>query len=175
MLSSGTASGDRTLGVPRDSLREEDGGDGFTDPEPRTDYEPKRTVDNTIVTGQENEHSTEESQIPDIEDKGKDLIYDPCSLPYNQSLLSSTYDSAESIATPPLESDLNDEQIRVLLASPRYLPEREASTERSQIYHSERESLSSSSQCLNFIGTGKPVAPLQTRSDSDTTFFLLFR
>ena len=43
--------------------------------------------------------------------------------------------------------------------SPRYLPEQDAFAERSQIYHSEREGLlSSSSQSLNFIGTGKPVA-----------------
>ena len=120
------------------------GGDGFTDPELRTSYEPKRSVDNTTVTGQEIEHSTEESGIPDIEDKGKELICDPFPLPYNQSLLSSTYDSAESIATPLLESDLDDEQIRALLALPRYLPEREASAERSQIYYSEREGLMSS-------------------------------
>ena len=39
------------------------------------------------------------------------------------------------------------------------LPEREARAERSQIYHSEREGLlSSSSQSVNFIGTGKLVA-----------------
>ena len=36
----------------------------------------------------------------------------------------------------PQEADLDDEQIRALLASPRYLLEREASAERSQIYHS---------------------------------------
>ena len=48
--------------------------------------------------------------------------------------------SIESIATPQ-EADLDDEQIRAPLASPRYLPEREASAERSQVYHyhSERE------------------------------------
>ena len=127
------------------------GGDGFTDPEPRTGFEPKRTVDNPIITWQEIEHSTEESQIPEIEDK--------FSLPYNQSLLSSTQDSVESLATPH-EADLDDEQVRALLASPRYLPEREAGAERSQMYHSEREGLLSSppSQSLNFIGTGKPVA-----------------
>ena len=95
-----------------------------------TGYEPKRTVDNPIVTEQEIEHSTEESQIPEIEDEGKELIYDPISLPYNQSLLSSTQDSLESLAAPQ-EADLDDEQIRALLASPRYFPEREASAERS--------------------------------------------
>ena len=59
------------------------GGDGFADPEPRTGHEPNRTVDNPIVTGQEIGHCTEESQIPEIEDEGKEVIYDPCSLPYN--------------------------------------------------------------------------------------------
>ena len=41
--------------------------------------------------------------------------------------MTSTHDAAESIATPLLESDLDDEQIRNLLASPLYLQEREAS------------------------------------------------
>ena len=59
----------------------------------------------------------------------------------------------------PQEADLDDEQIRILLTSPRYLLEREASAERSQICHSEREGLmSSSSRSLNFIGTVKLVA-----------------
>ena len=65
----------------------------------------------------------------------------------------------ESLATPQEAADLDDEQIRTLMASPRFLPERETSAERSQIYHSEGEGLmSSSSQSLNFFGTGKPVA-----------------
>ena len=72
--------------------------------------------------------------------------------------MSSTHDSIERIATPQ-EANLDDEQIRALLASPQYLLEREASAERSQVYQSEREGLMSSScQCLNFIGTGEPVA-----------------
>ena len=132
-------------------------GDGFADLEPRAGYEAERTVDNPIVTEQEIEHSTEESQIREIEDKGKELIY-PFSLPYNQSLFSSTQDSTESLATPQ-EAGFDDEQIRALLASPRYLLEREASAERSQIYHSEREGLTwSSSRILNFMGRGKLAA-----------------
>ena len=63
-------------------------GDGFTDPEPRTSYEPKRIVDNPTITDQEIVHSAEESQITEIEG----LI---C-----QSLLFSTQGSIESIATP---------------------------------------------------------------------------
>ena len=62
-------------------------GDSFADTQPRTGYEPRRTVDNPIVTEQEIEHTTEESQIQEIEGKGKELIFDPFSLPSNQSLL----------------------------------------------------------------------------------------
>ena len=51
----------------------------------------------------------------------------------------STYDSAEGIATPPPESDLDDEQISVLLGSPLHLQERETSADRSQVYHCGRE------------------------------------
>ena len=61
------------------------------------------------------------------------------------SLKAFAYDSAESIATPLPESDLDEEQLRALLASPLYPQEREASAERSQVYHSERENLMSSS------------------------------
>ena len=117
--------------------------------DPRTGYEPNRVVDsiNPIVTEQESVQSTEESQIPEIEDK--------FSLPYNQSLLSSNQDSFESLA-PPQQSRLGRRTNSSLLASPRKLPEREAIGERSQ---TQREGLlSSSSQSLNFIGTGKLVA-----------------
>ena len=125
------------------------GGDRFTESEPRTGYKPTRVVDsiNPIVTEQESVQSAVESQIPEIEDK--------FSLPCNQSLLSSTQDSFESLATPQ-EADLDDEQIRALLASPQCLREREAIAERSQIHHSERECLLSRS--LNVIGTRKPMA-----------------
>ena len=96
-------------------------GDGFTDPEPRTSYEPKRAVDKPIVIEQEIQHSIEESQIAEIEDK--------FSLPCNQSLLSSTQDSTESLASLKKQTWTTN-KIRALLASPRYLPEREASAER---------------------------------------------
>ena len=124
-------------------------GDGLSESEPRTGYDPNKVVDgfNPIVTEQESVQSIEESQVQEIEDK--------FSLPCN--LLSSTQDSIESLATLQ-EADLEDEQIRALLAPPWYLPEREASAERSQIYHSGGEGLvSSSSQSLNMFGTGKRV------------------
>ena len=65
--------------------RRERGGDGYTDPEPRTVYEPNRE--------QEDITCTEDNQIAEIEGHVK-------SLSYNQSLLSSTQDSIESLATP---------------------------------------------------------------------------
>ena len=129
---------------------------------PRTSYEPNRIVDNQIIDEQKDITCTEDNQITEIEGHVKTLS---C----NQSLWSSTQNSIESIATPQ-EADLDDEQIRALLASLRHLPEREASAERSQVYHSEREGLmSSSSQGLNFIGTGRPVALFshQRRSSQD--------
>ena len=70
-----------------------------------------------------------------------------------------TYDSAERIATPPPDSDLDDDQIRALLASPLYLQEREANAERSQVYHHVRENLMSSSS-QDPISMGRPGALL---------------
>ena len=76
---------------------------------------------------------------------------------FHRPSTTSTYDSVESIATLPHASDLDDEQIRALLASPLYLQEREASADRSQVYHPARENLvSSSSQVPK--STWKPVA-----------------
>ena len=68
----------------------------------------------------------------------------------------STYDSSESIVTPA-ESDFDGEELRALLVSPLYLQERGASAERSQVYHSERENLMSSSS-QDPTSTRKPVA-----------------
>ena len=118
---------------------------------PPTGYKHNRIVHNQIVDDQENMSFTE------IEDRGK-------SLSYNQSFLSSTQDSAESIATPP-EADFDDEQLRILVASPLFIQEREASAERSQVYHSERENfMSKSSQDPTSGGTRKLVAVFSSQS-----------
>ena len=98
---------------------------------------------------------TEDDHITEIEDYVE-------ALSYNQSFLSSNQDSAESTATPQ-EADLDDEPIRALLASPRYPPERDASAERSQIYHSERENLMSRSS-QDPISRGKPVTLFSRQS-----------
>ena len=53
--------------------------------------------------------------------------------------MTSIYGFAESFATPPLDLEINDEQPTELLASPLFPQEREASADRSQVYHSRRE------------------------------------
>ena len=107
-------------------------GDGFSDPVPRTGYEPNRIADNQVISEEEDISSTEDNQ-------------------------SSTQGSIVCIATPQ-EADLDDVQIRALLASPWYLPEREASAERSQVYHSEREGLMSSSSRGAHFRSAMPTA-----------------
>ena len=56
--------------------------------------------------------------------------------------MTSTCDSAKSLTTLPLESDLDDEQIRDMLDSPLSLQEREASADQPQVYYSYRENVS---------------------------------
>ena len=115
--------------------------------EPRpTGCEPKQLAENTDY-----KHFTADEQLTEH----KDLRVKPLSL--HQPITASTYDSAESFATPPAESDLDDEQLRTLLVSPPYLQEREESAERSKVYHHERENLMSSSS-QDPISTGKLVA-----------------
>ena len=78
---------------------------------------------------------------------------------FHRPSITSTYDSAESIATLPPESDLDDEQIRALLVSPLSLQGREASADRSQVHFSVRENLvSCSSQVPKSIGKSRRVA-----------------
>ena len=76
----------------------------------------------------------------------------------------------QSIAILPPESDLDDDQIRSILASPLYLQEREASADRSLVYHSFRgNSVSSSShfrECAR-----KPAAMFHTKESRVKTHF----
>ena len=132
-------------------------GDTSAELPPPTGYEPIGIVDDQV-----NMHFTEDDQITELEGRVE-------SLSYNHSFLPSTYDSAESIATPP-EADFDDEQLRALLASPLHLQVRGASAERSQVYHSERESLmSSSSQDPTTGGTGETCRSVfKQRSDQET-------
>ena len=77
---------------------------------------------------------------------------------FHHPSMASTFDSAES----PV-SDSHDEQIRVLLASSLSLQEREANAKRSQVCHSEREHLMSSSS-QDPISTGKLVALFSSKN-----------
>ena len=56
----------------------------------------------------------------------------------NQSLVHSAYDSVESNATLP-DSDLEDERLCKMLASPLYIQEREENEGQARAYHFERE------------------------------------
>ena len=71
--------------------------------------------------------------------------------------MTSIYGFAESFVTPPLDLEINDEQSTELLASPLFPQEREASADRSQVYHSQRENLVSDSSRLQ-PRQGRPVA-----------------
>ena len=73
-----------------------------------TGYEPERIELNRILVNPKN-------QIIDDQDDIEEIGVKPLS--YSQSLIHSTYDSAEGIATPP-DSDLEDDQLRKMLALP---------------------------------------------------------
>ena len=127
-------------------------GGALVEPQPFAGYEPQQ-----LAEDRDYKHFTRDGQFTEHED----LRVKPLSL--NQSITASTNDSAESIATPPPESDLDDEQLRALLALPLYLQERQASAERSQVYHSERENLMSNSS-QDPISTGKLVALFSSKT-----------
>ena len=60
---------------------------------------------------------------------------------FHKPSITSTFDSAQRIATPPHESDLDENQFPNMLASPLYLQERDVSADRPRVYHSFREKL----------------------------------
>ena len=124
----------------------------LAEPRPVIGYEPKQLAEN-----KDHRHFTEDKQLTEHED------FRVKRLSFHQSTTASTYDPAESIATPLPESDLDDEQLRALLASPLYSQEREPSAERSQVYHSEHENLMSSSS-QDPTSTGKSVALLSSQN-----------
>ena len=84
--------------------------------------------DHKIFT--EDKHPSEKQDLAEHEDVRVKPLF------FHQPSMSSTCDSEESIATPHPDSDLDDDQIRALLASPLYLQEREANAERLQVYQS---------------------------------------
>ena len=96
-----------------------------------TGYESKRIELNRILVNPQN-------QIIDDRDDIEEIGVKPLS--YSQSLVRSAYDSAESIATQP-DSDLEDEQLCKMVASPLYIQERKENEGQAPAFHSERESL----------------------------------
>ena len=95
----------------------------LSEPEPRADHDPTRVALwlsphpsqvmspssflNTRITG----ISPKNKQLAEHEDLRVKPLF------FHQPSTASTYDSAESIVTPPPDSDLDDEQIRALLVS----------------------------------------------------------
>ena len=123
-----------------------------------TGYEPLQLAEH-----KDHRHSTEDNQLVEYQDLAEHDDSRVTPQFFHRPSIASTYDSAESIVTPPPDSGLDDEQIRALLASPLYLQEREASADRSQLYHSARENLMSSSS-QDPIRTVRPVALFSSKS-----------
>ena len=110
-------------------------GDGKTDPEPRTGYEPDRIVDNEIINAQE-------------------VIR---TLSYNQSLLSSTQDSVEALLRLKKQTRTTNKLVLCWLHHVTYRSDKQVRNDR--MFITLKEGLMfSSSQGLNFIGTSRPVA-----------------
>ena len=108
----------------------------LTQLQPLTGYESNRIAED--LGNRHNRHFTGNGQFTEHEDLRVRL------LSFHGSIIASTCDSADRIATPK-ESDFDHEQLRDLLASQLYLQERGASAARSQVYHFERENMMSSS------------------------------
>ena len=96
-----------------------------------TGYEPERIELNRILVNPQNQIIVDQDDIEALGVKP---------LSHSQSLIHSAYDSAESIATPP-DSDLEDEQLRKMLASLVFFQERKENEGQTRAYYSERESL----------------------------------
>ena len=86
-------------------------------------------------------------------------------LSYSQSLIQSACDSSEIIATPP-DSDLEDEQLRKMPASPMKIREREENEGQARAYHSERASLMIHSS-RNPEVSGKPDAECVKKQEAN--------
>ena len=72
----------------------------------------------------------------DLTEEDTSMLVTPMS--FHRPSRTSTYHPAESIGTPPPNSDLGEEQVRDMLASPLYLQEREGSADRSRVCRSFR-------------------------------------
>ena len=114
----------------------------------------------------ENKYLTEDKHFAedqDIAERG-DLRVKPLCFHRPHTIL------LRALRRPLPESDFDDEQLRALLASPPYMQEREANADRSQVYHSAREILMSSSS-QDPTSTGKPVAVFSTKNRLNQEMF----
>ena len=112
-------------------------------------------------------HSPTGYEPKDLSEEDNSILVKP--MLFHRPSMTSTHDSAESITTPPPTSDLDDDPIRNMLASPLYLQERAASADRSRVNHCFREnSVSSSSRFRE--SAGKPAAVFSKRVESRDTF-----
>ena len=148
----------------------------------RTLSYPSERPTSTLFSSEMNPcHDPQQASIGCMADALPPTVYEPKDLAEDDDLrvkplffhrpsITSTYHSAESIATPPPESDLDDEQIRAPLTSPLYLQEREASADRSHVYLSVRETCCQvPSQVPK--STEKPVALLSIKRKSSQEAF----
>ena len=103
-LSSSTPRPDLLSPTPSIHCKDPRKGGSFPEHLSSTRYEPKRIELNRILVKPQNQGIDDQEDIEEIGVK---------------PLIHSAYDSAESIATPP-DSDLEDEQLRMMLASPLY-------------------------------------------------------
>ena len=118
----------------------------LAEPPSFTGYDSKQ-----LAESQDHKHFTEDNQLAEHEDLRVKPLF------FHRPSMASTYDSAESIVTPPPDSDLDDEQIRALLASPLFPQGRKENAQRSQVYTLEDKNLMSSSS-QDPIRTGRLVA-----------------
>ena len=100
-------------------------------------------------------HSLTGYEPKDLTEESNSTLVKP--MFFHRPSITSSYASAESSATPTPESDLDDDQMRNMLASPLYLQEREASADRPRVFRSFREHSVTSSIHLR-ESAGKPAA-----------------
>ena len=91
---------------------------------------------------------------------------DPSQSFFRRVRTTSIFGFAGTLATDPLDLEINDGQTADLLASPLFPQEGEASADRSQVYRSKRENIMSDSSRLQ-SSTGRLVAMGHPESERD--------
>ena len=112
-----------------------------------TGYEPKHLAENKYLT--EDKHFAEEKDLAEHEDLRVKPFF------FHRPSIASTYDSAQSIATLPPESDLTMSKFELCWIH-HCTCKRESNADRSQVDHSVRENLMSNSS-QDPKSTGRPL------------------